>query len=488
MTLRPLAVSLAALFFAGCAGGSQSLVPNAAGCGGPQGTDWVIQGDGSGTCADARAALASGATLIAYGGTEQGFARVVGSGIPRQAASVASVDGVDTSATAPLAFGPASPLVPAIRAAKLGPRGVLRTFVAFAPTGNGLAVSSGTAQALAAWRTATLPRTADPNAWTAVVQSTTPFDDGDGNSGYHSYTVYRLNEHVPNADWYMVEYQQQSNPRYFDCKEASNALGIGSCGWYTHQRATTIRSSAGSLVDYGPTTTITTTSAGWSIGGSLGYATAYGSASYSYSWSQPDVTTTDNTNVATGVASWTENFYWQGKCGRENRHGPADTAKNAFSDSEQAAIYQVPEGASPGVSFTGDVQFGFDRCPWDGSGFAHVDDESLSGSYDGGAPILAVSPSAVALKAGSLTPIPVQITAQLSSTLGGSLGWAISGGLPSWLSANFQSGAGSQTLVLTPQPGTVAGQSTTINLTTNPPDAAPQIEQHPLPIVVTVTP
>ncbi len=311
------------------------------------------------------------------------------------------------------------------------------------------------------------------DAWTELQTYTSSGEDKHDNSASATYSIYRLNTNNTANDYYLYVQQPQEHPDF----HATGCHYLEDCGWYTYTRSLLI-GGIGNLWEYKPTGTITSSTAGFSIGGGLSGDTPTGDASYSESWSQPSVTTTDETVVSQQVAQWMESFTGQGNPALE----PPDTSTGSFY-SVQAAIFQMPSGIP---SFAGPM-FGA-LTTWE---FVNSDTtQDFSSVKVGGqigtvnAPVLTVSTNALRISTGDAGARTIQINAEIPDSTQG-LNWAITN-IPTWLNASVSSGSGPATVTLTVVPDTPQGTVGTLNIDTNPSNGAPSVITGPLTVNLTV--
>ncbi len=434
----------------------------------------------------------------------QGHAVVTATGTAAGVARLSAVLGVS--------LPQASVTQPAERAflgARVDARGVLQAYEGFAAPGQEAQAaaqltqwaSAQTAQPsgrLTAWASAqtaqatnSLALASQPPslAWTALSSATTSYTDSAGSSISYSMSDYRLNDINSGGDWYLFVSQLQTKPGYQGCD--SNA-----CGPYIFQRyvnepfATPL-----SLFDWGPTTTITGTGVGWTVGTSLsaGYSdVAVGvNTSYSQTWDQPSVVTTDQSSPTGGKAGWVENFAGPSYTAYPSVVPPPATATGTFG-SEQAAIFQVPEGTAS-FSLTGIAGFATERDTWTAyTCYIFFTCYSESSSFAGSTvtlrmtpqpPVLSVSPTSLQVPKGSSATLNIQALVP-GSTQG--LTWDITN-IPSWLAVSSLSGSTSASVTLTVPHKTPIGSVAYLNLNTSPGYAAPSVEHGPIVVTVVVT-
>jgi hypothetical protein len=307
-------------------------------------------------------------------------------------------------------------------------------------------------------------------AWTELQQVTRTTTDNDGNTTRHTATVYRVNDINAEHDWYMVLQEPQVEPNW---SPGSGVPCTNIYGWWTDQRGFTISTAPEFLLyDHGPTGTISTSNAGFTIGGLLNVTGPGVSASYTTSWSQPSVTTIDQSNLNTNVAQWEENF-----AGPGDFSCPPETSIETFY-SNQGAIFRVPEGTTAFIlTVAGTIQFEED------TGFeTRTLRESFTYPLSIQPPVFAVNPPTAAIAAGQAGG--VRVTAVIPGSAQG-LPWVVTN-IPSWLTVSQTTGAESADLTLSVAPGTPAGTVASLNVDTDPAFAAPSVKSGPLTVQVTV--
>ncbi len=311
-------------------------------------------------------------------------------------------------------------------------------------------------------------------AWTELQRMTVNERNVNGNVYQNSIAVYRLNDINPNADWYMVLTNPQSQPNYQGC----HVFGTGNCGWWTHQRVFTMATTPEALLfDHGPLNTISSDSGYWTIGGSLGPEGPGINVSYSQNWEQPKVTTVDQSNLTTGMAQWTESFGGQGPFGGV----PPQTSIGLFL-SHQGAIFQFPEGTS-GFRFSLSSIVTSYLQPLFGNPIRSYG--GLPVQINVSAPVFAVSSPALSIPAGGSANLEVTALNPSSSNSALGLAWDVSNA-PEWLTVSQTKGSASARLILNVAPGTAVGTVASLNVDTNPSFAAPAVEKGPLTVRVTV--
>lgn len=309
-------------------------------------------------------------------------------------------------------------------------------------------------------------------AWTQINQITNSTRNDDGISQI-TLSIYRLIEFDSGGDWYMVLLDPTAGPN----GQCGSNGGGAVCLHATLNRSFTLSATGADLllVDHGPTATITTSNAELNLGFSLSPAGPSGSIGFKQTWSQPSVTTVDQTNIVTGVPAWHETF---------NFGNPIPATMYTPFVSHQGAIFQVPENtASFNLSVFTETDFG--RCA---QIFQNPPSCSVNSAADVNintkvaAPVLSITPSQVQIAPGGTAKL--QLTASIpSSTIG--VPWVLSN-VPNWLTVSQTSGTTSTTVTLFADPSASIGSKASLNLNTGTPYAAPSVERGPLVIPVTV--
>jgi hypothetical protein len=434
----------------------------------------------------------------------QGHATVTATGTAGGVTQLSAVLGVSlpqASATQPSQH--------AYLGARLDARGVLQTYEGFAAPGQELQAaaqltkwastqtappatrlmawaSAQTAQATASTALASQPPT---QAWTALSTAMTSYRDSNGSTVNLSMSDYRLNDINSGGDWYLFVTQLQTTPGYAGCDS-------NTCGWYIIQRYVNVPfASPLSLFDWGPSTTITGTGVSWTVGTSLsaGYSdvAAGVNTSYTQTWDQPSVVTTDQSSRTGGKAGWIENFSGPSYNAYPSVVAPPATATATFG-SEQAAIFQVPEGTAS-FTLTGGGGFTSERDTWTAySCYIFFTCYSESSSFAGSSvslrmtpqpPVLSASPTSLQVPRGSSATLNIQALVP-GSTQG--LTWDITN-IPSWLAVSNLSGSTSAPVTLTVGRHTPVGSVAYLNINTSPGYAAPSVEHGPIVVTVVVT-
>jgi Galactose oxidase, central domain/Kelch motif len=253
------------------------------------------------------------------------------------------------------------------------------------------------------------------------------------------------------------------------------------CSWYQTDRYLNIQtdipaSPEYSLFDHGPTQINGTQTGEFTIGGGMSGLTPSVSASYTEEWNTQDVTTIDNTDLTTNVASWDDHFAtsssWPG--------GKPPLPLISLWESDQGAIFAVPVGTT---SFDVEVN---DQANFEKYG-------NFSGTQYDWAKIdsfVIVQPPSLSVSPTSLNVVPgQQVTFNISASIPGSTGenlsWTISN-IPSNLSLNTTTGAGNQTISFNVPSNATPGLLGTLNIDTSPVYASPDTRTGPLQLPVTV--
>ncbi len=313
----------------------------------------------------------------------------------------------------------------------------------------------------------------DAAAWTALSVSTTTETSSNGNMIMETLSVYRANSSNTETDYYMITQQVDSQPDYHGCMAGAH------CGWYSDSRNLTIQtdippSSGYSLIDHGPTQTNGSTSGEFTIGGGVSGLSAGVSASYTQEWTTQDVTTIDNTDLMTNVASWDDQFSstWI-------VDGNPPPAVRGLWESDQGVVYAVPVGTA---SFNMEVN---DQANFHNS--TNFDEYNDSVPIDTFVtvqpPSLSVSPTALNVLPGQ--QVTFNISAYIPASSGDNLSWTISN-IPSTLNLNTTTGAGNQTISFNVPSNAAPGLLGTLNIDTSPVYASPETRTGPLQLPITV--
>jgi len=301
-------------------------------------------------------------------------------------------------------------------------------------------------------------------AWTEISLATHEDIDPNNNALHIIIGAYRLNDiksGVDGNDWYMVTSRPQSDP---------------ASGWQTEERLTRVGQAwpqVQPLFDYGPTGTITTMTTGFSVGASLtaGLSPGIGlSATYSESWTQPSVVTDDETSFPDRYAQWHEHF----------SHDTPTSQHSFFSHS--AAIFQLPE-------YLPTSYLNLEQCAIFTHG-SHWYRMEIAANPILAAPVCAVPPGELQIPPGNTCPAGgcVPLVAGIPSG-GEGLSWALTN-VPNFLTVSQITGSGPAALQVDALPNTTLGSMAFLNLTTSPLAGAPEVEEGPLiiPVSVTTTP
>jgi hypothetical protein len=366
--------------------------------------------------------------------------------------------------------------------------GVVRTVLSFAPDATQATGAAPWKQHLDEWiqqQQANLGSAAllgdpapPPQAWTLLYTVTLQHNEGAGGYGQSTNSYYRLNTTSNLTDYYMVTTVPQTTPAWH-----GNCDGLVSCDWHTIERDISIDGSkqGATLVDHGPTGTINSSTAGFTIGGGVGPTGPNGSAGFSATWTQPDVTTTDNSTGQS--ASWTETMNFP----RENRCLPVvgdvpGTSSGTFL-SRQAAIFSVP-GGTTSLSFP--MTFTANFCEFDLAGFrgSIYDSFTITGDVQLAPPVLTVFPTNLTIPAGGSASLLVNAFIPHSDQ---GVAWQITSNKP-WLSVPsggpFSAG---QVIPISVVSGAPADTGT-LSVNTYPPFAAASVAGSPLLVNVSVGP
>ena len=382
------------------------------------------------------------------------------------------------------------PVGSAFLGAHVGSNGVLQVYEGFAAPGMAAPAAAQLSQWASTQTAVQAPALASQPggaAWTALASAQMSYTDTQGSSVTFSMSDFRLNDINSGGDWYLFASQLQTVPRYQGC-------GFTVCGPYVINRHVNEPGAAPlALADYGKTSTITGSTVGWTVGTSLSAGTSdvgVGvSSSYSQSWDQPSVVTTDTSSFAGNKAGWSESFSGPDFSRYPNAVPPPVTATGTFV-SEQASIFQVPEGTTAATltsvggyetetdTWTSYTCGFFFTCLNESSNYIGVE---VSVRMTAQPPVLTANPSSQTLAGGSSGTISIQSLVP-GSTQG--LTWNITN-IPTWLTVSQVSGSTSATITVTVQPKT-RGSVAYLNIQTSPPYGAPSVERGPLVVTISV--
>ena len=319
----------------------------------------------------------------------------------------------------------------------------------------------------------------DAAAWTGLSVNTMTETTSSGNLLQETLSVYRANSSNTQNDFYMITKTVDSKPNYSGGSSGCQA-GLY-CNWFQTDRYLAIQTDIPpgpeySLFDHGPTQINGSGSGGFSIGGGVSGLEPNVSASYSQTWNTQDVTTIDNTNLTTNVASWDDHFAtstsWPG--------GKPPLPVISLWESDQAAIFAVPVGTT---TFNVEVN---DQANFEKYGqFSNTQYDSATIDTFVGVqpPSLSVSPTTLNVLPGQ--QVTFNISAYIPSSTGENLSWTISN-IPSSLSLNTTTGAGNQTISFNVPTNTAPGLLGTLNIDTSPVYASPDTRTGPLQLPITV--
>lgn len=372
-------------------------------------------------------------------------------------------------------------------------QGILRTLLSFAPN------QENARKQIDKWVTSSQSKAAgallgDPeppsSAWTLLYTTTVVGSDG---YGYAQSTdaVYRLNTTSTANDFYMVYTVPETVPNYDNfIGAASTCDGISFCASHTVERdfsvGLNVANGSASLVDHGPTGTITGSSVGFSIGASVGPDGPGVNAGFSASWDQPSVSTVDESNGQT--AQWKETFQFSGdRCLPVVGTIPGVSSGTFLS--RQGAIFQVPGGQT---SFSTAITQQTLYCQyigplWDYNGNngtgPYYDWLTLQGNFVLGNPVLQPRPSKLTVPAGGTQPLGV--TAYIPNSDQG-IPWQISSN-QLWLTVPTSACiSGGQLVPVSAAAGTPDGTHGTLSINTCTGFAAPSVTNGPILVNVTV--
>lgn len=444
----------------------------------------------------ARAAFRKGESIIRMtGGSAADFERLVGVRISDTRASSAQSQIRGT--------GPREEMKLRGVAAYIDQKGIVRTLLSFAPgeAEGGKQVDAWIARAQSMSSAASLGDPTPPSeAWTPLYSSTVLVNDGQG-SAQSTDSIFRLNVTNADSDYYLVYTVPEAMPDYTKDINgpASVCDGLTFCGSHTIGRDFTISltagNSAGSLIDHGPTGTISGSSVGFNIGASLSAQGPGISAGFSASWSQSSVSTVDQSTSET--ASWKENFDFSGDPCLPVVNTIPGVSSGTFL-SRQGAIFQVPGGQSTfNVSITQNTQFcKYIAWIYDlgdgtlGKGPYH-DTLTLQKSYLLGNPLLDAREKSMTIPAGGSQPLAV--IAYIPNSDEG-VTWKISSNT-SWLTVPSSDCYSSSEVLSIGVTSTINddgarspadGAQGTLSLDTCTPFGAPSVARGPITVNVTV--
>jgi hypothetical protein len=320
--------------------------------------------------------------------------------------------------------------------------------------------------------------TAQPpeQAWTTMLMTTLSSTDSVGDTEQTNISVFRLNTIDAANDYYMVYMTPESLPAYDGFCD-----GIGDCSSHTFGRHFQLGLAGAELYEHGPPNEINVTTISFNFGGSVSAEGPGLNTGFGVSWSQPDVTTTDESNSFTGI--WQEQFV----ANYFNRCDPATGQLNATSygafSSNQLAIFKVPAG-------TTDLKFPVqDEATWCGTmnpyGFPYnfYNYTQNDTTIQLGSPVLQGTPANLTVPAGGSQPLLVTALIPYSSE---GLSWKISTN-QSWLTVPSE-GPYSQTqaIPVSVAPSTPDGSTGTVSIETSDPFATRSVLKGPVLVNVTV--
>jgi len=316
-----------------------------------------------------------------------------------------------------------------------------------------------------------------PQSWQQVLEVTFVQSGNPGDSSYdwgsiqNIITAYRLSAASLDGEYYMVLTDPTTAPNFKVPASNCASLFLAPCGWYTTHRNISISTTpSGILFDHGPTTQITNGSGSWTIG--LGIPGS-GSVGYSQNWSQSSVTTTDQSNLATGVGQWDEAFTSETCCAQL----PATSVSTFLS--HQGAIFKLSPGtASFQLNIGINTQIIYQ--PSFGNPYGGAGNYQLTGTVS--PPQFAVNPTAITIAPGASATVQVVANIGAGQIL---LPWVVEN-IPLWLNVSQIKGAGSTLVTLTANAGTALGTLGTLNFDTVPSYASPAVAAGPLTMNVKV--
>jgi hypothetical protein len=314
-------------------------------------------------------------------------------------------------------------------------------------------------------------------AWTALLVNTET-DVTSGNTLQVTYSIYRANSNFNGNDWYMIFQQVDSQPDYDHCFAGSY------CGWITTSRDLQLSASDANgtnypLFDHGPLSQNNVTTANFSVGASISGLSGGASGSFGESWSQSDVTTTDKTNLTTGLARWSDAFRQFGSFAPSSPSDPPPAVKGLW-ESYQSAIFTVPVGTTSfNVNINDQANFVYyhpfttDYAP-----------TQILDTITVTSPTISVSPIKLTLVPGQ--PNMLAIDAEIDGQGAGQLGWNLTNPDSSNnIILSTTTGTGTQNVTVSVPTGTQPGTSY-LNLDTIPQYASIPTKSGPIQIEVNV--
>jgi hypothetical protein len=320
-------------------------------------------------------------------------------------------------------------------------------------------------------------------AWTELYSTTMQTGDTGGTEQLTS-SVYRLNTTSSSNDFYMVYTIPSTTPAYATFGGICD--GIARCDYHTIERDSEIDGNGATLVDHGPTGTVTTETNGFNVGLGVGPTGPNVSAGFSATWSQPSMVTVDQSSNPN--ASWKESVTFSGnQCVPTVNSIPVVSTGTFLS--RQAAIFQVPGGTSA-LSFpiTTKAEFcAYYAPPWDPpkgmSVGTNYDWVTLQANFPLGPPVLQAFPKSLTIPAGGT--LPLNVNAYIPNSDHG-LEWTITSNL-SWLSVPSQGPFSiGQAVPVRVASNAADGSVGTLSINTSPPFGAPSVATGPILVNVTV--
>ncbi len=425
----------------------------------------------------ARKAFQSGQVIRAVGSTPEQLRKVLGIPIFRGGATASSSDGN---------LGVSDPVALVLRAVAVRrtERGEVRQLLSYGPADDPTPEKTWK-RGMERWLEKEAAGTSEAQApsppaeaWTLLNSVTLQATSSFGNFSQVTGAFYRLIETDTNTDWYMVLTNPEVTPNYNGCN------GYDYCSWHTTFRNFTIGplSSAATLVDHGPTSTITSESAGFSIGGTLTPAGPGVSATFSQSWTQLSVTTVDQTSSTEGVWAETFNYEIPNNCNPSQFVPMPQTGTGTFV-SYQGAIFSVPAASA---TVTIPIRTNASFCQYNGQVVPILlqnDSITLAAAIETGPPVLVAFPAQLSIPPGGSATL--RVSALIPNSPQG-FPWTVASN-QQWLAvpANGPFSV-SRDLTISVAPGTAVGTMGAISVDSFPPFAAPSVETGPIVVPVVV--
>ncbi|MGA8598003.1 MAG: Ig-like domain repeat protein [Bryobacteraceae bacterium] len=435
---------------------------------------------------EARAAFAKGGAIIVMTDTSPDeLNRTFGSYIP---SSKAFTSASNTPIKADSTVSKSEPLTLRGVAAYVDASGIAHSVQALAPANDSDPARQGWRKHLDDWiqaeQTKALTGVGDPTppekAWTLLEETTIEANSHNQNFEQNTIEIYRLNAITTAADYYMVFTEPEVKPAW-----QGNCNGFDQCDWHTISRSFTHAASPSTgLIDHGPTGTVGDGTVSFSIGADLNGDGPGGGVEFSADWSQPAVSTVDNSSSTD--ASWNETFEMKSPISPCNPPGGAGSVPGTSSGtftSEQGSIFEVPEGTTS-ISFT--ITAVANWCDYNTYApnlGVNNDSLNLAVTLSLGPPVLQAAPTSLTIPAGGTAPLLVG--AYIPNSEQG-LPWQITSN-QLWLTVPSQGPfTTGQVVPVTVAQGIADGTGGTLSINTSPPFAAPSVTKGPILVNVTV--